>query len=314
MAKKHQTNLNCFTAGCVFKLLPHGSYTRKFDRRQINRYRCRYCRKTFSDQTTDSTYRQVKSKINPNIRALMCSKVSLRRIAILLNIDRKTVHRRLVSFAAEARLNQSKRLSKLRGVDLIQMDEMETFEHTKCKPLSIALAVIPGKRTILGAFVTRMPSKGSLAAISKRKYGFRPDDRKIGFQSLLWSIKTTLSETPWIITDRKPTYSAWIKQVFPKSVHFRVKGRRGCIVGYGEMKKAVFDPLFYLNHTAAMLRDNIARLLRKTWCTTKLSKYLQDALDVYIDFHNQIMDGKEASCLNRSLYLAKASAADGLIH
>ena len=39
--------------------------------------------------------------------------------------------------------------------------------------------------------------------------------------------------------------------------------------GQGELKKAGKDPLFCINHTFAMLRANINRLIRKTWCTTK---------------------------------------------
>ena len=70
------------------------------------------------------------------------------------------------------------------------------------------------------------------------------------------------------------------------------------------MKKGGFDPLFYLNHTAAMIRDNQARMLRSTWCSTKLRIYLQEALDLYIDFHNEMMEQLGGNPPDREGYLA----------
>ena len=77
-----------------------------------------------------------------------------------------------------------------------------------------------------------------------------------------------------------------LKACFPGKTHFRHKGGRGCITGQGELKKLRFDPLFSLNHTCAMLRANINRLFRKTWCTTKKKEGLERHLAVYMDFHN----------------------------
>ncbi len=44
-----------------------------------------------------------------------------------------------------------------------------------------------------------------------------------------------------------------IKAILDPSSHQRFKGRRGCIVGQGELKVGGFDPLFSLNHTYAMI-------------------------------------------------------------
>ena len=47
-----------------------------------------------------------------------------------------------------------------------------------------------------------------------------------------------------------------------------------------------FDPLFALNHTAAMFRANVNRLIRRTWCTTKKRERLADHLTLYMAHHN----------------------------
>jgi hypothetical protein len=51
-------------------------------------------------------------------------------------------------------------------------------------------------------------------------------------------------------------------------------------VGQGELKRGGFDPLFSLNHTAAMFRDRLKRLSHRTWCTTKRPDRLQLLLDL----------------------------------
>ena len=57
------------------------------------------------------------------------------------------------------------------------------------------------------------------------------------------------------------------------------KGEKAAITGQGELKKKQRDPLFSINHTLAMLRANINRLVRRTWCTTK----------IYMDVHNTLV-------------------------
>ena len=234
--------------------------------------------------------------------------MSLRRIAKGFKINRKTVVRKFKHLAQLARLNQEKRLSKLNAVDLVQMDEMETFEHSKCKPLSIALAVVPGTRIILGARASVMPAKGPLADVSRKKYGPRQDDRKREFQTVLNIIKPVATADLWLVSDKKSVYPNWIREVLPEATHFKTKGRRGCIAGYGEMKDGGRDPLFYLNHTAATIRDNLARMLRRTWCGTKVLASLQDALDLHSDYHNEMMEADSTEALDRNSYLAEYMA------
>jgi hypothetical protein len=180
---------------------------------------------------------------------------------------------------------------KLQPPQELQFDEMETFEHTKCKPLSIALVVEAKSRKILGVSVARMPASGPLAEISRRKYGLRKDERSQKAHALLQSLApTNLPSTALLIrTDQNPKYPHWIKRSFPKAQHVAHLGKRGCITGQGELKKVVFDPLFSLNHTAAMIRANVSRLARKTWCTTKKPEKLLARLHIYLRYHNTVL-------------------------
>lgn len=61
-------------------------------------------------------------------------------------------------------------------------------------------------------------------------------------------------------------------------------------MGQGELKAGGFDPLFSLNHTCAMYRDNLTRMSRRTWCTTKGPDRLQSLVNLYVCAHNFMID------------------------
>ena len=67
------------------------------------------------------------------------------------------------------------------------------------------------------------------------------------------------------------------------------KGEKSTVSGQGELKKVAKDPLFSINHTFAMLRANVNRLIRKTWCTTKKMARLIDHLSIYVWMHNTVL-------------------------
>jgi hypothetical protein len=89
-----------------------------------------------------------------------------------------------------------------------------------------------------------------------------------------------------IKSDSNPHYPNSVKKAFPEARHISFQGKRGSLSGQGELKKVKFDPLFSLNHTCAMLRANVNRLFRKTWCTTKKREHLYAHLMIYADYHN----------------------------
>lgn len=265
----------------------HGSFIRKSDGRRLQRYRCLTCSKTFSDATTQLCYRQKKRRLNPRIYELLCSGVSQRRIARLLRINRLTVVRKFLFLSdVAARQNLSDLKEFVVGSE-VQFDDLETIEHTKCKPLSVAMAVDKESRHILAFSVSRMPAKGHLAKISRKKYGLREDERGKGWNDMFKQIAPKLRPHTVLCSDQNPHYGHYVRTWCPEVEHRTTPGLRGCVAGQGELKKAGFDPLFSLNHTFAMCRANINRLFRKTWCTTKLPERLTAHLHLYVNYHNR---------------------------
>jgi transposase-like protein len=272
-----------------FEIVAFGSFMRKSDSRKISRFKCLRCKKTFSRATSHPCYRQKKRHFNHAIGKLLSSGLSLRRLSLIFQISRTTVSRKLIFLGNQSRMKLYESNRNCSQVETMEFDDLETFEHTKCKPLSVTLAVESKTRRILGFSVSKMPAKGHLAEISRKKYGRRVDERQIGRHELFSEIKPFLNSHCQIKSDENPYYINDIKKFFPTSYHERFKGQRGCITGQGELKKMRFDPLFSLNHTCAMLRANINRLFRKTWCTTKRPERLSDHLAIYACFHNQVL-------------------------
>lgn len=271
------------------KVVSSGHYYRKSDRQWIRKFRCKVCSKYFSRSTGHPCYRQNKRQINETLRRLFSSGVSQRRAAKLLRVSRTTVSRKLWFLGQQSEIELSRHNLAHQKAEIIEFDDLETFEHTKYKPLSVTLAVESGSRRILGFEVSQMPAKGLLAKRAVKKYGFRPDHRSTGRDRLFIKLRDLVLENAQFKSDQNPHYPLSLKKHFPKSFHHTFEGQRGSIVGQGELKKIRFDPLFSLNHTCAMLRANVNRLFRRTWCTTKKAERLRAHLAIYALYHNLML-------------------------
>jgi transposase-like protein len=257
----------------------------------VQRYLCRKCRKTFNVENRSIQFNDRKKAVNQLLLLMLCSGVSQRRCALFLQIKRATVARKIAKYGRYLRLRHENWLQTQSFSSTLIFDEMEMFEHTKCKPMSIAIGVEDKTRLILGMHVSSMPAKGKLAKISRKKYGRRRDDRRIGLERLMSDMASANAHANIIKSDQAPRYPRHVKEHFPNAKHLTFKGRRGCVVGQGELKAGGFDPLFSLNHTCAMVRDNLKRASRRTWCTTKKAEQLQNLVNIYVAFHNQMISG-----------------------
>ena len=93
----HCTNLDCAQSSTPHKagFFRHGHYTTRISGRRVPRFLCRVCRRTMSSQTFDSTYRLRRPELEHAIIREIAQGSSLRRVAQVLGINRKTVSRRL---------------------------------------------------------------------------------------------------------------------------------------------------------------------------------------------------------------------------
>jgi transposase-like protein len=293
--KKTCPNLNCAAPDSSSK---DGFYRRKDDAKFIQRYRCRGCGLRFSSATLTETFRQKRRRINNPLLELFASGNSQRRCALLLGINRKTVERRLSFLANRCQRKNDKFLCGLKGrIHNLQIDDLVTKENSKLKPLSVSIAVDESRRIILAAEVSKIPAFGHLSKIAIKKYGERKDEHFEGLTRLFQKISPIVSTEVLVKSDEHQRYPGFISAYLPKAKHLQFKSERGCIAGQGELKKIGFDPLFVVNHTCAMLRANVNRLVRKTWCTTKDPLRLKEHLEIFIYYYNQVLLKKALSPL-----------------
>jgi len=282
----------------------HGFFFRKDDGRQVRRFRCNGCGKTFSRAGFSVFYRHHHRRVNRLIGQLLTMGMTLRGIARLLGIDKDTVARRLVLCAQLVRHQMSISPAPLAPAQQVQMDELITIEHTKLKPLSVLLVSDPQSWRMLGVVVSRIPASGHLAEKSRQKYGYRADESRAARDQLLAQLKTVIAPDAHFITDSHSAYPAAIKRHFPHATHTTYIGGKGAVSGQGELKKLVWDPLFCINHQLAMCRANISRLFRRSWNTTKRVQRLEDHLALFLLQYNNERRPK------RQLEREKLAAAD----
>ena len=304
--------VSLFTGPKKSPIVRFGSFRRSSDSRRVQRFRCLSCRRSFSRATLHPWFRQKKRRLNHKLLLLQASSVTHRRASLLLGCSRSTVARKLRSLAQESARHEESRVSKCcRPLAQIQFDELETFEHTKMKPLSVAIAVDAITRKILGIQVARMPAKGLLSERARRKYGPRPDERQAALRRLLVEIEPWVGESTDFKTELKsdshPYYAPLVKAKYPNHLHSQVLSRKGCVTGQGELKRGGQDPIFSLNHTCAMLRANLSRLVRRTWATTKKPEGLRHHLALYRRVHNEVLTERGGSFNRLRGQLAQAT-------
>jgi transposase-like protein len=274
----------------------NGSFFRKSDSRRIARYLCNCCGKQFSNSTFSPNYRQKKRRLTHELILLISSGVSQRRGAKNLGVTRNTFVRRFRYLAAQSKLEQSRWLKLTYGekkLQFVQFDDLETSEHTKQKPVSVSAAVDPGTYQLLTVQVSQMPARGHLAEKARKKYGFRRDERPKAWDQMMRELVPYVEEKALWRSDDNPHYPKHLKKHFPQARHETVKGGRARSAGQGELKEG-FDPIFAINHTFAMLRANISRLIRRTWSTTKTIQGLIDHLSIFVVYYNQVLKAKTA--------------------
>ncbi len=275
------------------ELSKNGSYVRPSDGCRLRRFRCRDCRKTFSETHFSIHYRLRKRRLNQAVFRFLSSGVSQRRCAFLVGVMPRAIARRVDRFGRCSAHNLDVYRKNRTKTKTILIDEMESFEHTKCKPLTIPIAVEDKTRKILSLAVGKIAAKGHLAQISRRKYGPRLCERKKVLERVFSELKDCADKEVLFKSDESQHYPAPIQEHFPKSRHQRYKGRAPARIGQGELKKGGRDPLFYLNHTYAMFRDNLKTLARRTWCTCKRVDRLESLMFIYANFHNLWLERKK---------------------
>ncbi len=206
-----------------------------------------------------------------------------------MGIDRETVMRRFHILNEMAKTRHPRHLNHVfqgKQAPEVYMDELVTFLGTKLKGISVS-TVVTQERLILGFEVVTCPPHEVYLERSIKKFGVTPDLRPQGITQCLDKGRKWIFEGAKVHTDKCIYYPESIAKTFPKATHVSTLSRKARAHGLGELKGGGFDPLFQINHVFALFRARLARLARKTWCTTKSQINLEKHIRIFAEAHNR---------------------------
>lgn len=265
-----------------------GYFITRWNHQRVPRYQCLHCRKGFSSHTFYRTYRQKKPYLNETIFKFYTSAITQRRLAKVLGVNLKTVVRKFLFLAENAELIHLEKLSRKEfDVTYSQFDEMLTFEHTRLKPISIALAVQKKDSKLIAIQVAQSHYQGLLSSVAFKKYGLREDQSHEARRQVLTTLQSQITSSCRLITDAKPVYRTDVASYLPSAELVQVKNRGGRLKRLLNAKRRnVKDPMFELNLVAAKIRHDLSRMARKVWVTTKRQDRLQKHLLLFLASQN----------------------------
>ncbi len=272
-----------------------GYFRRKCDGRTVQRFSCRSCAQRFSSQTFRFDYRWRKPRLHLRVFDLFVSKVTMRQMARITRVRRPTVERRLLRIGSHCKefhrfvLHEAGRAGLLQGV--FQLDELETFEtDRRLKPVTMPVLIERHSYFVVYGSTAPLGARGRLAPhLKKRKERYEAAEGRRRSGSVR-AVRECLSE--WarvhrrgvgmhLQSDRKSSYRRLFLQAAGDQFgsHTTESSRRRR--DYGNL-------LFPINHTLAMMRDGISRLVRRSWGAAKLRERLEVHFWIWAAYRNYV--------------------------
>jgi transposase-like protein len=277
-----------------FQYQRRGTFTRACDGRQVQRFQCKRCSRTFSTQTFRVDRGLRKPALDRRIFDALISKVTQRQAARRLDCDRGTIAHRIKVFGKHCR-EFHERLMQERGQSRpwkggFAFDELETYEHNRrLKPVTVPVLVHKESHCILHTAVGTLPprkplSKANLKKLEKLESAGvkRRSESREKVAECFDVLRSACPPTSVvsISTDEKYSYRALLRKTFGDHlVHDTTNSK---------VQRMCWNPLFVVNHTLAMLRDGVSRLVRRNWGASKKRENLELHLWIYVAWRNYV--------------------------
>lgn len=266
------------------------------DHQRVPIYQCRACGRRFSATQTRGTFHQHRPDLNQQLFRLAVSGVSMRRMELLLGCSRRTIERKVLLLARQAKAEHAKHLAEI-STSYIMLDELETFIHAKYRQVSVPVVVRVKTGEILALNVCRIPSSSPMGGAGTQPLppGVRPDtwtanDRPRLVPAVLETVRPCLKPMATIASDGDASYPKWIRLSLPGVQHQVLHSPRENSLGRARKKASgeprETDPLFAINVLFAKMRNDLARLARRTWTTSKSIEGLRRHLWLYVAWNN----------------------------
>jgi transposase-like protein len=263
---------------------------------QVQRYRCRACRRHFSDQTFALDYFVKRPLPYPTIFQRVTGTSGLRTIARALQVSHHAVVNRIGRLARQALAIQSQLCRQLVLGEDLSADGFESFVSSHYEPDNIHLLVGARSQFLYSFDYAHLRRKGRMSAAQKRRRQQR-ESRYVrahvsvrqSFTRLLESAASLIETAPpgryLLSTDEKLEYVQALaaqphcRQLMAagKLVHRRICSRR---------PRTLTNPLFPVNYLDRQLRKDCAQHVRETVQFARSVNNGLERLAVYQLYHN----------------------------
>ena len=251
------------------------------------RYRCKRCGRTFSRQTFRHDYRDRRPETNKLLFDLLTSGVGLRQSGRVLGLGIGSVQRKFRKLArtcARLHANLSRKLAPGRCYIL---DEEESYETTSIRPVTVPILIERESWFIVHASaapIRRLAAPGSRRRLRQEmdeaRHGRRPDRSRACVRRTLRQLDRRTDGELTLDTDEKSSYRTLAREVFGDRVRHRRTSSR--------VARSTSNPLFPINTTIAMSRDNCGRLRRRSWLVSKKRRWLRAQLAIFTVYRNYV--------------------------
>jgi len=247
-----------------------GTYTRTCPRvRTIARFRCSHCRRTFSQQTFQTTYWLRRPELLVPLAERIVAGSGLRQIARSVRCSPTTVMSQVGRLGRHALLFLERHRPRAALREPLVVDGFESFAFSQYYPLHLNLAVGSDSHFVYGFTESELRRKGRMTANQKRRrqqqearWG-RPDPRAIetGLRELLRVVVPAEGDVV-IRSDQHRAYPRALRALSGRRVRHEVTSSKAA--------RTTGNPLFAVNRQDLMLRHCGANHRRETIAFSKL--------------------------------------------
>ncbi|MBL8736544.1 MAG: IS1 family transposase [Planctomycetes bacterium] len=266
----------------------YGFYQPKCRDQPLQRFRCRFCRSTFSIQAFRLDYHDRRPEVNVRALQLLTSGVGFRQTARTVEMGNSALQYKARKFAQHAGALHDNLSAKLPEGRTYVLDEEETYEKASIRTLTMPIVI---ERENWFVVATAVGSTRRLAAegTDRRAWqdaeeaasGPRSDESRACVAEVLKQLDRRLGGASLgLLTDEKSSYGTLSREVFGDRVDHQTTSSR--------VARGTFNPLFPINTTLAMTRDNLGRLRRQSWLVTKERRCLRLHMNLFIVYRNYI--------------------------
>jgi transposase-like protein len=256
--------------------------------KRVQRFRCKACLHTFSEPTFRLDCGDRKPEVNPKLFEALTSGVGYRQSARNQKMGVSAIQRKARKLEAHAGFLHANLSRRLPAGRTYQLDEEETYEHASIRTLTMPVLI---EREHWFVVATAVGSSRRLAAegTERRAWqdreelanGPREDQSRKCVTEVMQALDDRLAGGDLVLeTDQKGSYATIADEVFGKRVVHQTTSSK--------LPRTTFNPLFPINTTLAMTRDNLGRLRRQSWLVTKQGECLRGHMNLFLAYRNYV--------------------------